>query len=130
TVFEGELAGMLLALDIVRTLPLSTHRATILLDNQAAVKAVRARRNRPGQYLVDAFHREVTSLMRRRHAFRLHIAWVPGHMDVAGNELADTHAKLAAEEDETEHGITALQDALPRSAAAVKAAYKHSVAAQ
>lgn len=59
TVYEGELAGMLLALDIMRSLPLSVRRATVLLDNQAAVKAVRTRRCCPGQYLVDAFHREV-----------------------------------------------------------------------
>ncbi|KZV94333.1 hypothetical protein EXIGLDRAFT_767188 [Exidia glandulosa HHB12029] len=68
--------------------------------------------------------------MRRRHAFQLHVAWVPGHTDVAGNELADAHAKLAAEDDETEHGITALKRTLPRSAAAVKASYKHAVTAQ
>ncbi|EJD33472.1 hypothetical protein AURDEDRAFT_39389, partial [Auricularia subglabra TFB-10046 SS5] len=124
TVYEGELTGLLLALDIARTLPLSIRRATILLDNQPAIRAIRVRRCRPGQQLVDAFHREVASLLRVRHGFKLHIAWVPGHFDIAGNELADTHAKRAAEEDVTASSIRVLQRPLPRSAAAIKAAHK------
>ncbi|KZV99139.1 hypothetical protein EXIGLDRAFT_598123, partial [Exidia glandulosa HHB12029] len=62
--------------------------------------------------------------------FKLHIAWVPSHSDVAGNELADIHAKRAAENNVTEHQVAALKRALPRSAAAIRGAYKHAVAAQ
>ncbi|EJD51422.1 hypothetical protein AURDEDRAFT_39191, partial [Auricularia subglabra TFB-10046 SS5] len=93
TVHGAELADILLALDIVKYPPLSACCATVLLDNQPAVKAVRLRRCRPGQYLVDAFHKEVASLVRHRHPFELHIAWVLGDFDVAGKELADIQAK-------------------------------------
>lgn len=73
---------------------------------------------------------EGVSLLRRRHRFTLHIVWVPEHVDVAGNELADVHAKRAATDDNTVHDIKPLQRGLSRSVAAVRAAYKHTVAAQ
>ena len=107
-------------------MPVSTRRATILVDNQPAVKAIRTRRCRPGQCLVYAFHREVASLLRIRHGFKLRVVWVPGHTDVAGNELADLHAKRAAQEDITTTAIKILQQPLPRSAAALRGEYKHA----
>ncbi|KAK6972148.1 hypothetical protein R3P38DRAFT_3336080 [Favolaschia claudopus] len=66
TVFEGELVGTILALDIARAARHSGPVA-ILLDNQAAITALATRPNNPGQYL-----------------------------DVEGNEMADSEAKTAA----------------------------------
>jgi len=49
TVYEGEVVGTLLALDIARNLPPAVKHSTVLLDNQAAVNAACARRSKRGQ---------------------------------------------------------------------------------
>ncbi|KZV79127.1 hypothetical protein EXIGLDRAFT_596359, partial [Exidia glandulosa HHB12029] len=130
TVYEGEVAGLALAAEIAQTLPPTVRKVYFLLDNQAAVRAVRKRKCRSGQLLVDAFHRELSKLNRARRRLDIHIAWVPGHCDVRGNELADEHAKRAAQGDDTGTAVRTLANPLPRSAAATRAAYKHAVAAQ
>ncbi|THH18945.1 hypothetical protein EUX98_g8873 [Antrodiella citrinella] len=56
TVFKSEVVGTILALDIIESQP-RIRAATILLDNQAAIKALAQRRPRPGQYLVNLFHK-------------------------------------------------------------------------
>lgn len=61
TVFEGEVIGAILALDIIRACPRAT-AATIMLDNQAAIRALSSGRGKAGQYLLDLFHAELGSL--------------------------------------------------------------------
>jgi hypothetical protein len=82
-----------------------------------------------GQYLVKLFHKTLADLQRRRRTFKLHIAWIPGHRDIEGNEAVDTEAKAAAQGTTTD-----LPNSLhlllhpPGSIAAVKAAHKKRVA--
>ncbi|KAJ7681066.1 hypothetical protein DFH06DRAFT_912372, partial [Mycena polygramma] len=98
TVFEGELMGTVLALDIARKTP-HIRSLTILLDNQSGIRALAANRPQPGQYLVREFHRQLERLIRSKPRLQgnIHLAWVPGHVDIEGNELADVAAKEAAE---------------------------------
>ncbi|EJD36112.1 hypothetical protein AURDEDRAFT_43289, partial [Auricularia subglabra TFB-10046 SS5] len=56
--------------------------------------------------------------------FHITLHWVPGHDNIAGNELADVHANRAADGDTTATRIRLLNTALPRSAATTKAAQK------
>ncbi|KAJ6578611.1 hypothetical protein B0H10DRAFT_1692727, partial [Mycena sp. CBHHK59/15] len=53
---------------------------------------------------------------------RLTIRWTPGHVDVAGNERADTEAKRAAQEGSSARKELphALRQRLPRSKAAAR----------
>ena len=60
----------------------------ILLDNQAAVRALDQGRSNSSQAAVDKF----SSL---RHNRLVEIHWIPGHVGIQGNEEADKLAKLA-----------------------------------
>ena len=95
TVFEAELVGTLLALDIILAEPRLTS-ATILLDNQSAIKALHTNKPQPGQQLVRLFHKLLMKIQKRRKTFSLQLVWVPGHCGIPGNERADELAKLAA----------------------------------
>lgn len=125
TVFEGEVTGLILALDVIEAEPRAT-RVNVLLDNRAALKAVTRRRARAGQQLVELFHRRYERLKRKRRTLSITLVWVPGHHDVNGNEWADLEAKEAAATGESTPLPAALQCLLdlPKSQAALKAAYK------
>lgn len=128
TVFEGELGGATLGLDIIASEPRITS-ATILIDNQSSIISLTKRRPQSAQHLVELFHSQLRKLRRQRRTFRLHIAWVPGHSDVEGNELVDEEAKSAAQ-----GNSTALPKPLmallrpPDSLAALKASRKKALA--
>ncbi|KAK7012564.1 ribonuclease H-like domain-containing protein [Favolaschia claudopus] len=98
TVFEAEVAGTLLALDLARSAS-RARKVVILLDNQACIRALANRRPQPGMYLLTEFHRLLTALLKAKPRFHgnVHLAWVPGHSNVEGNELADEAAKQAAQ---------------------------------
>ena len=129
TVFEGELGGLVLALDIIEAEPRIT-RANILLDNKPAIRAAAARRPRPGQQIIELFHRRLARLKRKRRTLTIRLIWVPGHRGVEGNEDADTEVKDATTGDSTDLPL-ALQGflGLPKSVSALKATAKERVAA-
>ncbi|PBK73064.1 hypothetical protein ARMSODRAFT_1015873 [Armillaria solidipes] len=55
TVFEAELVGAILVVDIIRSTPRLT-KATILLDSQAAIVTPQSGKTKSGKYLVEEFH--------------------------------------------------------------------------
>lgn len=95
-VFGAELCGAMLALHIITTIPRLT-KATILIDSQAAIKALVRRHPQPGQHLVELVHTRFAALKKRRRTLRLHIVWVPGHVEVDSNEAVNVRAKEAAQ---------------------------------
>ncbi|KAF9025481.1 hypothetical protein BDZ89DRAFT_910075, partial [Hymenopellis radicata] len=77
--FEAELVGLLLALDIIEGTPRLT-RATILLDSQAAILAIRnGCTGGGGRYLVEEFYRRLKVLAPKRRSLRVELQWIPGH---------------------------------------------------
>ncbi|KAJ7688937.1 hypothetical protein B0H14DRAFT_2243001, partial [Mycena olivaceomarginata] len=98
--------------------------ATALIDNQAAICAVANPRPQPAQHLVQLFHQTLRDLQRRRRTFKLHIAWIPGHNDVEGNEVVDAEAKGQHNSPAPSTPCTIL----PVSIAAMKASHKKRVA--
>jgi ribonuclease HI len=128
TVFEGELVGTILALDIILAEP-RLRTATILLDSQPAIKALHANRPQPGQQLIQLFHKQLKKLLQLRRSFQLRLVWVPGHRGVPGNEHADELAKQAAAGQSTPlHFPLKLLDKLPTSLSAVKMQLKRDTA--
>ncbi|EUC58202.1 ribonuclease HI, partial [Rhizoctonia solani AG-3 Rhs1AP] len=99
-VYEAEVYGLLMGLEL-----LSRERglkdAAIFIDNQAVLRALQGGKT---QNLGHAYARLEMLLERVRRmngGIRLATRWVPGHMDVDGNEKADEAAKRAAEEEDS-----------------------------
>ncbi|KDQ09211.1 hypothetical protein BOTBODRAFT_643307, partial [Botryobasidium botryosum FD-172 SS1] len=125
TTFEAEVAGTILALNIIRER--HNPRDTIIaLDNQSAIKAIYFPHNQPGQYLLMLFHQELTRTLAAHPNINITLQWTPGHEGIIGNELADEHAKKAANGDSQllPNVCTALTKPLPVSVAATKASMK------
>ncbi|KAJ7646449.1 hypothetical protein DFH06DRAFT_997610 [Mycena polygramma] len=72
------------------------------------------------------FHAELSRLQSRIPNLRLHIGWVPGHVDFAPNERVDEEAKDAAQNPSPPSTDIPLlfQSPLPRSIAAAKATFR------
>ncbi|KAJ7667173.1 hypothetical protein B0H17DRAFT_881979, partial [Mycena rosella] len=95
TVFEAEIAGAILALDIIKATPRLTS-TDIFMDCQHAIAAIASPKAQPGQYLLSTFHTLLRRLHRIRTTLHVRIHWVPAHVEIQGNEIVDAHTKEAA----------------------------------
>jgi ribonuclease HI len=98
TVYEAELAGILLGLHLIKNERRSRVKCIIGADNQAAVQALRTDLTGPGQHIA-AECRKLAKLInktKRSRNFKLTIRWTAGHSGIPGNEKADKEAKDAA----------------------------------
>lgn len=87
-VFEAELAGICLAMELI------THQrrvkdCSIGLDNVAAIQAVSTPRTAEADYLVDRFHDQYKRAKQKHPTLCLTLRWDPGHKGIRGNELVD-----------------------------------------
>jgi ribonuclease HI len=96
TVFESEVTGAILALDIVKATPRLTN-IHIFTDCQPAITALASPKPQPGQHLLPAFHVLHRRLLRARSTLSIHFHWVPAHIGIAGNEAPDACAKEVAQ---------------------------------
>lgn len=129
TVFEAEVTGAILALDIIAASP-RVCEANIFMDCQPAIAALSSPKAQPGQYLISAFHLSHRRLLRQRKSLKVHLHWVPAHVGIAGNEAVDARAKEAAQGRTTmlKRRVRALEGDLPVSKAAAIAAGTKSFA--
>ncbi|GMG55441.1 unnamed protein product [Aspergillus oryzae var. brunneus] len=87
TVYAGELTGIQMALHRIRK---ETRPATVFVDSQAAIQAVRNPQRPSGQYILG----EIYYIVRRYNMQgRVQIRWIPAHIGVPGNEAADEAAR-------------------------------------
>ena len=66
-------------------------------DNTAAIIATH--KIKPGQshYIWDLFHKCLAMVRNKHRDMDLLVKWVPGHMDIIGNDRADTEAKKGSD---------------------------------
>ena len=97
-VFDAELYGIMKAAEVAVKISKDepTTDVWIFCDNQAAVRRMEDKRPIPGQEYILKTHSNAETLAQ--HNIRTHIHWVPGHVNVKGNERADILAKAGTEE--------------------------------
>ncbi|KAJ7657149.1 hypothetical protein B0H17DRAFT_955713, partial [Mycena rosella] len=115
TVFEAEVTGAILALNIIKlTLRVTSY---IFMDCQPAIAAIVSPKVQPGLYLLALFRTASRQLQHACSTLCIRIHWVPAPIGIAGNEEVNAHAKDAARGHSTPlHPlICALESPLPTS---------------
>ena len=72
----------------------------IFSDSQAAIQRLQKSSLKTGQSHVLAIENWIEKI-KTKHQIDIHLSWVPGHMNITGNELADQTAKKEAELQQT-----------------------------
>ena len=126
TVYEAETVGAVLGTKLIR----QSRRGRRVA--KSAIEGTLVRESRPGHYLTDILHSSVAATRKKHRDLELTLRWVPGHQDVAGNEQADTEAKLAAAGDSSSIRLlpTALRRTLPVSHSKAKQVYNKEMERQ
>jgi ribonuclease HI len=104
TVYEAELAGMILGLHLIKTEKRNKVGCVLNVDNQAALMAINSSMTKSGQHLAAVIHSMAKKLLPKGGGsrFSLTFRWSAGHVGIEGNEIADEEAKSVAEGDSSE----------------------------
>jgi hypothetical protein len=68
-----------------------TKKIWIFSDSQAAIKRLQNSSLKAGQYYIQSIRKWAEKF--KNYHIQLQLEWVPGHMNILGNELADKAAK-------------------------------------
>ena len=93
TVYSGELYGSLLGRGLASHVGHRLGRVFIYVDNQAPIRTIGNPSSKSGQHIVQRVIEKIEKLRKDGYVIELH--YVPAHMGIAGNELADKAAKEA-----------------------------------
>ena len=94
-VFDAEVFAIFQALKACERGQFSDRRYTIFSDSQAAILRIRTDEIGPGQQWARAAIEVCSQLVQRGN--EVTVQWVPAHVGIEGNEVADRFAKEAAE---------------------------------
>lgn len=92
TVYAAEFLGILYSV-ITTVTTRNVERATLFVDNQAAIQSVHSPGGQSGQLILRQIIHFI-SILQKRGVF-VEVCWIPAHTGIPGNEKADTIAKQA-----------------------------------
>ncbi|KAH8915637.1 hypothetical protein BT69DRAFT_1229741, partial [Atractiella rhizophila] len=97
SVFEGELTGIRIALGRIAQFDEDIPPNVIIFsDSQSAIKAREGHtKNHPGQHIQLDIHSRFRTISNLMPEVRFRLQWIPGHLEIEGNELVDNLAKGA-----------------------------------
>ena len=129
TVYEGEGVGMILGLELIREEANVGGMVSMGTDNMAAISATHAIKPGPSHHIWDLFHRRLSMVRNKHKDMDLLVKWVPGHMDISGNDKADSEAKKAATVGSSPtHKLPApLRKTLPQSKSATRQEFHRKI---
>jgi len=98
-VFDAELFALKEAFKVASNqVSVFTTDIWIFSDSQAAIQRIQKSSLNAGQCQVLAIENWIAKIKTKtKHQVDIHLSWVPGHMDITGNELADQAAKRGTE---------------------------------
>ena len=96
-VFDAELFAMAKAFKLAHNqISFFTKDIWIFSDSQAAIQRLQNSSLKAGQKYVLAIEDWIAKI-KMKHQINIHVGWVPGHMNITGNEKADQAAKRGTE---------------------------------
>jgi len=101
-VYAAELTAIHLGIKMAGKSPEQYDKCYIFVDNQSSIRAIDKPKQQSGQYIISNILESLDEMQVQRPNLVFRIEWVPGHMDIDGNEKADEEAKRAAREKITE----------------------------
>jgi ribonuclease HI len=105
TVYEAELAGILLGLHLIKMEKKNRVKCVIGADNQAAVQALRTDLTGPGQHIAAECRKLAKQINKSKQSrnFKLTIRWTAGHSGIPGNEKWTRKPKAQQKESRRTH---------------------------
>ena len=111
-VYVAEVTAMTLATEILRSTGKRYNKCVIYADSQPAIKAIAKPVKQSGQGIIQEVLDGIESLQSEQPNLTVSLEWIPGHMNIMGNEKADEAAKEAAKSLGTENGTPYKHNAL------------------
>ena len=78
-----------MGLELIREEEEAEGMVTIGVDNTMAISTVHAIKPSPSHHIWDMFHKRVTMVGNRHKGLDILVSWVPGHMEIQGNERGE-----------------------------------------
>ena len=99
TIYEAEMVGLLMGMQLIRTEKRNKTSCAIGADNQAAIIALQSELTKPGQHVAAEVVSAASQVKKSSKSgrYNLKIRWTAGHCGIKGNTIADKEAKRAAE---------------------------------
>jgi ribonuclease HI len=95
-VYAAEVTAINMAVDIAKKASETIENCVIYTDSQPAIIATTKPVKQSGQSIIAATLNNLESLQAQKPDLNVSIIWIPGHMEIPGNEKADEEAKKAA----------------------------------
>ena len=95
-VYAAELTAIQMAVTLFEQKIEEYKNAYIFIDSQSTIKAIKHPRCQSGQYIIQEVLDTIDRIHSHKPTHAIHLEWVPAHMNIEGNELADKAAKAAA----------------------------------